>query len=129
MSDIDLAVRRAKGLEDQLRRNFRVDGRGLHGLIDAAKAKNGLPTPLVKKLRFIATVRNKIVHDPACRKIDDRRGFIEACDEAERQLDELAGPRDGWRMTLIVAGAVVLTLLVGAILAVKLLRDAGIPLW
>ena len=129
MSDIDLAIRRSKRLEGKLRRNFRVDGRGLHELIDAAKARNALPTSLVKKLRFIATIRNKIVHDTDYTRIDDRRGFITTCDQAERELDELAGPRDTWRTTIIVVVALVLMLLIGAILSVWMLRNAGIPLW
>lgn len=129
MSDIDLAVRRSKRLENRLRRNFRVDGRGLHALIDAAKAKNALPTPLVKKLRFVATIRNKIVHDADYTRIEDRRAFVAACDEAERELDEMAGPRDTWTSTIIVVVAMILTLLIGTLLTIKILRDAGLPLW
>ena len=129
MSDIDLAIRRSKRLEARLRRNFRVEGRGLHELIDAAKAKNGLPTPLVKKLRFIATIRNRIVHDHDYTKIDDRRGFIEACDQAARALDELAGPRDTMKTTIIIVVALVLFLLAGAALSIWMLRSYNIPLW
>lgn len=129
MSDIDLAIRRSKRLEARLRRNYGVSGRGLHELIDAAKARNALPIPLVKRLRFIATVRNKVVHDLEYRKIDDRRGFIEACDKAERELDELAGPVDTWRTTIIVVAALVLTLLIGTGIAIYLLRSHGMPVW
>lgn len=129
VSDIDLAIRRSKRLEHRLRRNFRVEGRGLHELIDAAKAKNALPLPLAKKLRFIATVRNKIVHDHDYTRIDDRRGFVTACDQAERELDELAGPRDSWRTTIIVVVALALMLLIGVAMTVWMLLQAGIPLW
>ena len=129
MSDIELAIRRSKRLEARLRRNFRVEGRGLHELIDAAKDRNGLPMPLVRKLRFIATIRNRIVHDSDYTRIDDRRGFTRACDEAERELDELAGPRDSWRTTLIVVGALAALLLVGTLLSVLMLRRYGVPLW
>ena len=129
MSDIDLAVRRSKRLEARLRKNFGVAGRGLHELIDAAKARNALPTPLVKKLRFIATVRNKIVHDVDYTRIDDRAGFVEACDAAERELDALAGPRDTWRTTVIVAVGLVVTILVGLLIALWLMRRHGLPLF
>ena len=129
MSDIDLAVRRSKRLEGRLRKNFGVTGRGLHELIDAAKARNALPTPLVKKLRFIATVRNKIVHDADYTRIDDRPGFVEACDEAERDLDALAGPRDTWRTTAIVTIALVAMILVGILIAAWLIRRQGLPLF
>ena len=129
MSDIDLALSRCKRIEQRLRHNYRVDGRGLHELVDAAKAKNGLPTPLVRKLRLIATVRNKIVHDADYTKIEDRRGFVRACDEAERELDELAGPRDTLRTTIIVVSAIVLFIVVGVAASVWMLRSHGIPLW
>src|SRR5690606_34437429 len=129
MSDIDLAVRRSKRLEGRLRRNFGVSGRGLHELIDAAKRKNALPNDLVRKLRFVATIRNRIVHDLDYTKIDDRAGFIAACDAAERELDELAGPRDTWRTTLIVTAALLVTLIIGMSIAIWLLRSRGIPLW
>ena len=129
MSDIDLAVRRSKRLEGKLRRNYRVEGRGLHELVDAAKAKNALPNPLVKKLRLVATVRNKIVHDSDYIRIDDRRGFVAACDEAERELDELAGPRDSWRTTIIVVASIVGFLGVGTGIAAYILRSYDIPLW
>ena len=129
MSDIDLAIRRSKRLEHKLRRNYGVHGRGLHELIDAAKARNALPNALAGRLRFIATIRNKIVHDTAYTKIDDRDGFIAACDSAERELDELAGPRDNWRTSLLVAAAILLTLLIGIAIAIWLLRSRGIPLW
>ena len=129
MSDIDLAVRRSKRLESKLRRYFRVDGRGLHQLIDAAKARNALPMPLVKKLRYVATIRNRIVHDHDYTRIDDRAGFIQACDEAEQLLDDLAGPRDTWVTTFIVVAALILFLVAGTGLAIWVLRDAGLPLW
>jgi hypothetical protein len=40
----------------------------------------------VKRLRFIATVRNKIVHEANYQAIDDRAGYVKACDEAEAEL-------------------------------------------
>ncbi len=129
MSDIDLAVRRSKRLEERLRLNYGLSGRGLHELIDAAKARNALPNDLAGKLRFIATIRNKIVHDTSYTQIDDRRGFLAACDEAERRLDELAGPRHSWRMSLIVVAALVLTLVTGLAIAIWMLRQRGIPIW
>ena len=51
-----------------------------------------LSQPLVKKLRFVATVRNKVVHEASYQKIDDRAGFERACDEAEKELRAMLGP-------------------------------------
>ena len=129
MSDVDLAINRSKRLEQKLRRNYRVDGRGLHELVDAAKAKNALPNALVRKLRLVATVRNKIVHDADYTRIDDRKGFVRACDEAERELDELGGPRDSWRTTIIVVACLLGLFLVGSALSIWMLRRYNVPLW
>ena len=128
MSDIDLVIRRSKKLEGMLREQFKVQGRGLHDLTTAAKEKGALPTPLVKKLRFIATMRNRIVHDTEVNALDDRRGFIQACDDAELLLGELAGPKDSLRLTLIVATVVVLFLIIGIVISVMLIRSHGLPL-
>jgi hypothetical protein len=82
MSDIELAVSRAKTLEALLEA-LGATGKGLHEKITSVQAK--LPQPLAKRLRFIATVRNKVVHESGY-AIDDRAGFVRACDEAEADL-------------------------------------------
>jgi hypothetical protein len=89
MSDIELAVTRTKALEALLE-PLGATGRGLHEKVSSVQAK--LPPALVKKLRFVATVRNKIVHESAYKQIDDRAGFLRACDEAEAELRALAAP-------------------------------------
>jgi hypothetical protein len=85
MSDIELAVSRAKALEALLDA-LGAAGKGLHEKVTSVQAK--LPQPLVKKLRFVATVRNKVVHESGY-AIDDRAGFVRACDEAEADLRAL----------------------------------------
>jgi hypothetical protein len=57
-----------------------------------SSVQNRLPQPLVKKLRFVATVRNKIVHESAYKQIDDPEGFLRACHEAEAELKALTAP-------------------------------------
>ena len=92
MSDIDLAVTRAKTLEALLERALGAAGKGLHEKVTSVQ--NRLPQSLVHKLRFIATVRNKIVHEADYTELDDRPGFVRACDEAEAELGALtAAPR------------------------------------
>ena len=86
MSDIELAVTRTKALESLLER-LGAAGRGLHEKVSSVQQK--LAPALVKKLRFVATVRNKIVHDSDYARIDDRDGFLRACDEAEAELNAL----------------------------------------
>ena len=113
VSDLDLAIRTSKRLERRLRDGFNATGKGLHTLVDSVEHK--LPRDLVKKLRLVATVRNKLVHDLDYTKIDDRARFERAAKEAERELERLAGPavRDSWRLTL---------------LALVLMRRRGVPL-
>ncbi|MCI0704212.1 MAG: DUF4145 domain-containing protein [Planctomycetia bacterium] len=87
MSDIELAITRTKSLETLLEQVVGATGKGLHEKVTSVQDK--LSEPLVKKLRFIATVRNKIVHDADYKQLDDREGFIRACDEAEAELQAL----------------------------------------
>ena len=87
MSDIELAVTRTKALESLLEQTLGATGKGLHEKVSSVQAK--LSPALVKKLRFVATVRNKIVHESDYAKIDDRDGFSRACDEAEAELNAL----------------------------------------
>ncbi len=90
MSDIELAVTRVKVLEALLEQGLGATGKGLHEKVTSVQSR--LPTPLVKKLRFVATVRNKIVHESDYQQIDDRPGFLRACDEAEAELRALTAP-------------------------------------
>ena len=103
MSDIELAVTRTKTLEGLLERAVGATGKGLHEKVTSVQ--NRLPPPLVKRLRFIATVRNKIVHESDYQKIDDRAGFVRACDDAEAQLRAMlpAPDRRTFRLVLLVA--------------------------
>lgn len=110
MSDIELAVTRTKTLESLLQQALGAAGKGLHEKVSSVEAR--LAQPLVKKLRFIATVRNKIVHESSYQAIDDRPGFVRACDDAEAQLRAMlpapvgSGGRGKWVLVLLVLAAV-----------------------
>ncbi|MEX2212896.1 MAG: hypothetical protein WD768_02130 [Phycisphaeraceae bacterium] len=99
MSDIDLVIKSSKKLESMLTK-LGAEGRGLHEKVSSLEKKLG--QPLVRKLRFIATVRNKVVHEQDYEKIDDRRGFIDAVKEAKRELRALGGGSAGvkWKLWL-----------------------------
>ena len=107
MSDIELAISRAKALEALLEQALGATGKGLHEKVTSVQ--NRLPQPLVKKLRFIATVRNKIVHESDYKQIDDPNGFVRACDEAEAELRSMLAPpkviNKGCFGLVLVAGA------------------------
>ncbi|MDD3575449.1 MAG: hypothetical protein PHT38_01025, partial [Halothiobacillus sp.] len=82
-SKIDLAVSSAQRIERILTDGFGAQGRGLHEKISSVETH--LPSSLVKNLRWIATVRNKTVHEDKD-AIKDRRDFIRASKEAEIDL-------------------------------------------
>jgi hypothetical protein len=90
MSDIELAISRVKALESLLEHALGATGKGLHEKVSSVQHK--LPPPLVKKIRFVATVRNKIVHEADYTAMDDRAGFERACAEAEAELRAMATP-------------------------------------
>lgn len=90
MSDIELAINRTKALEALLEQGLGATGKGLHEKVTSVQEK--LPPQLVRKLRFVATIRNKIVHESNYQKLDDRPGFERACDEAERELRQMTAP-------------------------------------
>ncbi len=64
-----------------LRTQYHAEGKGLHQLISSCEER--LPHDVIAKLRFIATVRNKVVHEDNY-KLDDRKGFMAACDDCEK---------------------------------------------
>jgi hypothetical protein len=112
MSDIELVIKQSKRFESMLEKHFGATGRGLHEKVGSVERK--LPDHLVRRLRFIATIRNKIVHDDGHDHIDDRRGFVDACAAAEADLRKLAGIRGiSWKLRLQLAG--VAALLIAAI--------------
>ncbi|MCG7498903.1 DUF4145 domain-containing protein [Vibrio sp. Of7-15] len=101
MSDIEYVVVRTRKLERLLRVQYHADGKGLHQLITSCEER--LPHDVIKKLRFIATVRNKTVHEDDY-QLDDKKGFKRACDQCEKELTPRAS-RFIWGLaaTLVLA--------------------------
>jgi hypothetical protein len=89
MSDIDLAVTRSQRLEQMLERDFGASGKGLHQKVSSIA--DSMPDDLVRKLRLVATVRNKVVHESG--RIEDKSRFLEAADAAERELKQIRDRR------------------------------------
>lgn len=90
MNDYELVIKRCKELEGLLTDGFGATGRGLHEKVSSVEGR--LSQPLVKRLRFIATVRNKLVHDDDFQGLDDPAGYAEACDKAEEELRSMMKP-------------------------------------
>ena len=103
MSDIDLAITRSQRLERMLERDFGATGKGLHQKVSSIA--DSRPDDLVRKLRLVATVRNKVVHESG--RIEDRSRFLEAADTAERELKQMRdrrgrGPRGLRRLVVFM---------------------------
>ncbi len=90
MSDIELVVNKSKALEALLEDGLGATGKGLHEKVSSVQTR--LPEALVRKLRFVATLRNKLIHDTDYAKLDDRPAFERACADAERELRALVAP-------------------------------------
>jgi hypothetical protein len=103
-SDLDLAVRRAKEFESRLERRFDARGRGLHEKIDSVR--DDLPPAVVRDLRLVATVRNRIVHESSYQRIEGRGEFLAACRRARRALEGRVRRRLWW-MILPAAAALI----------------------
>ena len=84
MSSIETAVRYSKEIESLLEDNFGAMGRGLHQKISSVE--HLFPAATVKQIRYVATLRNKAVHEAGF-EFDDPDRFITTC---EAVIDELA---------------------------------------
>lgn len=108
-SDLEKAVRWCKRFESILERDLGARGRGLHEKIDSVEAD--LDPGVVRDLRLVATVRNRLVHEDGADRIDRRVEYRAACRRARRALT----PRLRRRMWMIVLGLA--TILVFGVLA------------
>ena len=85
-NDFELVIRTSKELEFLLENQFHAEGKGLHEKITSASSSALLPDSLVRKMRFLATIRNKLIHDTTVNAIPDRAAFIHNFEEAKREL-------------------------------------------
>ncbi len=76
---IELAVRYSKQLESLLEQKFAAEGRGLHEKVSSVE--DLLSEDLVRKLRWIATMRNKVVHEDDF-EIENLASFRDSCEQA-----------------------------------------------
>ena len=83
MSDIETAVQSSRLIENLLELRLGATGRGLHQKITSVEHR--LPEHIVNRARFIASVRNGVVHDPT-KFISDREGFENAVEEVTTYL-------------------------------------------
>jgi len=96
MSDIEQVVLRSRKIERLLREQYHAHGKGLHQLISSCEER--LPHDVIAKLRFVATIRNKVVHEDSY-KLEDRKAFLAVCNECEKELMPRSG-RFFWGIVL-----------------------------
>ncbi len=94
-NDFELVIRATKDLEYLLESQFNVPtGKnvGLHDKISAAQASHNLSPDTVNQLRYLVTIRNKLVHDHYFNELPDRNYFARSYDSVEKELkDKLRG--------------------------------------
>ncbi len=98
MAEIEQVVLRTRRLETLLRQHYHAEGKGLHQLISSCEDR--LPHDIVAKLRYIATMRNQVVHQDGY-QLPDKRGFIKACIQCEKELEPRSG-RFVWRAAVML---------------------------
>jgi len=71
-NDYELVIKTSKELEHILERHFNAQGRGLHEKISGA---SGLSARLIRDMRYLATIRNRLIHEQGFDSIPDREVF------------------------------------------------------
>ena len=77
-SDIDIVVTQSRTLEALLEQKFGATGRGLHEKLSSIEYQ--LEAGLVKNIRWIATMRNKVVHENF--QLTNQNDFLRSCQRA-----------------------------------------------
>ena len=109
-SDLDRMIKTAKRLEGMLERGLGATGKGLHEKASSVESKLG--PDLLRDLRAVATVRNKLVHEEGYDRIDNRADVYARAERAERGLEALTNTR---RRPQWFTAAAILTLVAAAI--------------
>lgn len=84
MSDIEIAVKNSKILEQLLESKFGAVGKGLHQKVDSVTHR--LDGATVKRLRWIATIRNKVVHEDFV--MENVPEYVTACEQCRTVLEK-----------------------------------------
>lgn len=97
-NDFELVIRATKDLEHLLETEFgapsgKGSGFGLHDKITHAETTAGLSRDTVKKLRYLVTLRNKIVHDHDFNELPDRKHFAKSYESVEGELKQKLGEK------------------------------------
>ena len=91
-NDYELVIKTSKELEYFLELEFKAQGKGLHEKINSLN-NDCLPLALVKKMRYLATIRNKLIHERGFDSIPDRKVFISNFETSKEQLAKIIADR------------------------------------
>lgn len=90
INDFELVIRVSKELEYVLVAHFAASGKGLHEKISSAV---GLPPALVRRMRYLATIRNKLIHEYGFDALPDRARFLADFNASRAELAALITAR------------------------------------
>jgi hypothetical protein len=82
---MESVVERTKRIEGLLERNYNATGRGLHEKITSVEAYFDAST--IGQARFIASVRNKLLHEDGYSFDGEEKAFLDACDQLIEKLN------------------------------------------
>lgn len=80
-------IEKTKKIESILEKKYGAEGRGLHE--KCTNVENKIDLKVIKKIRLIATIRNKLIHEDDF-KLDDNdlKRFLETCEYVVVQLTD-----------------------------------------
>ena len=91
-NDYELVIKASKELEYYLDTEFGAHGKGLHEKINSVQ--KDLPGEIVKKMRYLATIRNKLIHERGFDAIPDRSAFIAAFETSRLEIENIVRSRN-----------------------------------
>lgn len=90
-NDYQLVIEASKELEFVLEHEFRAEGKGLHEKVSGAASY--LAPPTIKSLRYVASVRNALVHDRSVTQLENRALFILKFESALEEINVVLAKR------------------------------------
>ena len=91
-NDYELVIKTSKELEYFLEIEFHARGKGLHEKLTSIQ--NELPNELCKRIRYLATIRNKLIHERGFDQIPDRDAFIKSFEDSKVELEKIIKSRN-----------------------------------
>ena len=85
---------RATAIERALKSRFDLMSDRIHEMLDEVDTKKALPEWLIKKGRFVATIRNKLVHEYKFHEVEDLDSFVRQCHDV---LNGISGDRTDFK--------------------------------